>query len=160
MRTIDKLKLISLIAAARESERQRTIFRLHEHDEPVQRMVNALVPGTYIPPHEHSTPPKVELLSILVGRIAVICFEPSGDLAEVHWLDSEGPLRVVDIAPGEIHSMIAVTPAAVLEIVQGPYDPETHKQFAPFAPAENTPEARDYIVALTEQVMAFSASDG
>jgi cupin fold WbuC family metalloprotein len=151
MRTITSAQIDDLISQAAASDRKRTIFRLHEHHEPVQRMVNALVPGTYVTPHQHGDPPKVELLSILRGRVAVFHFEPDGQIRESHMLEAGGPVEVIDIAPGDIHSMIALEPAAVLEIVQGPYDPATHKQFAEFAPPEGDPAAVDYLAWLDAQ---------
>jgi hypothetical protein len=42
----------------------------------------------------------------------------------------------------------------VLEIIQGPYHPDTHKQFAPWAPHEGTPEAAAYLRGLEEQITA------
>jgi hypothetical protein len=54
----------------------------------------------------------------------------------------------VDIRPGVYHTMIALTPSAVLEIIQGPYQADTHKQFAAWAPREGTPETRDYLARL------------
>jgi len=150
VRTITTTMLEDLIAQAGESERKRTIFRLHEHEEPVQRMVNALVPGTYITPHKHGAPPKVELLSILCGKVAALEFGSSGDVTEVHILDENGSLKVVDIVPNTYHCMVALEPAAVLEIVQGPYNAATHKQFADFAPHEGIPETATYLRKLED----------
>lgn len=152
MRVITDDMVDVLIAEAAASPRKRTIYRLHEHEEPVQRMVNALVPGTYITPHQHARPPKVELMCILKGRVALLQFSPSGDVAEVHMLDERGPNRIVDIAPGTFHNMVALTPCAVLEVITGPYDPATHKQFAAFAPSEGAPEAGAYLASLEARI--------
>lgn len=152
MRTITATMIDDLIAQAAASARKRTIYRLHEHEEPVQRMVNALVPGTYVTPHQHAAPPKVELLSILRGQVAALHFTSDGQVEAVHILDENGPIKVVDIAPGEFHNMVALTPCAVLEIVKGPYDAATHKQFAPWAPAEGQPGTDDYLKMLEERI--------
>jgi cupin fold WbuC family metalloprotein len=151
MRIITEAQIDDLMQQAAASARLRTIFRLHEHAEPVQRMVNALIPGTYVTPHEHSHPPKTELIAILRGAVAVLTFDRAGAVESVVHLRAEGPRLAVDIAPGEIHSMLALEPAAVLEIVQGPYDAATHKQFASFAPLEDSVEAADYLQFLTTQ---------
>lgn len=148
MRTISQEDITRLIEEAGQSERKRTILRLHEHEEPVQRMVNALVPGTYVTPHRHAAPPKVELIAILRGTVAVLKFAETGDVAEVYVLEENGETPVVEIAPGEIHNMVALTPSAVLEIVQGPYDPATHKQFAAFAPVEGRDGTGDYLASI------------
>lgn len=152
MRTITRAKVAALIEEAGRSPRKRTIFRLHEHHEPVQRMVNAMVPGTYVTPHKHENPDKVELMAILSGKVAMLQFTAEGDVSEVHILDAQGPVRVADIPPRTYHSMVALEPAAVLEIIQGPYDAATHKQFADFAPREGEPEAAAYLAKLEARI--------
>jgi cupin fold WbuC family metalloprotein len=148
IRTIAQAMIDDLIAQAEESPRKRTIYRLHEHDEPVQRMVNALVPGTYTPPHKHENPDKVELFSILVGKLAILQFSADGVVENVHVLDANGPLRIADIAPRTYHAIVALEPSAAVEIIQGPYDTRTHKQFAPWSPAEDDPAAPEYLRTL------------
>lgn len=148
MRSISQSQIDTLLQQAAASERQRAILRLHEHEEPVQRMVNALHPGTYITPHKHEAPDKVELFNILVGRLAVLQFDAMGEVTHVIVLAANGPTRIVDIAPRTYHTLIPLEPAAALEIIQGPYDAATHKQFAPWAPLENTSEAPSYLQHL------------
>lgn len=145
IRTITQPMIDDLITQAAASPRKRTIYRLHEHEEPVQRMVNAMIPGTYTPPHKHENPDKVEMFTILVGRIALLHFDDTGSVQAVYLLDARGPLKIADIAPRTYHALVALEPSAVVEIIQGPYDARTHKQFAPFAPAEDSPEAADYL---------------
>jgi cupin fold WbuC family metalloprotein len=154
IRTITQQMIDDLIQQAAASPRKRTIYRLHEHEEPVQRMVNAMIPGTYTPPHKHENPDKVELFTILVGRIALLHFDESGNVQAVHLLDASGPLKIADIAPRTYHALVALEPSAALEIIQGPYDVRTHKQFAPFAPAEDSPEAPAYVRWMEQQVQA------
>jgi cupin fold WbuC family metalloprotein len=148
MRAITTAFLQDLMRQAAESPRKRAIFRLHEHEEPLQRMVNALLPGTYVTPHKHENPDKVELFSILVGRLACVQFSEQGDIQEVIVLDAEGDVRVVDIPPRVYHSIVALAPSAALEIIQGPYEAATHKKFAPFAPLEDSAEAAAYLQQL------------
>lgn len=153
MRTITHTQIRELIEEAEQSERKRMIFRLHEHDEPVQRMVNALVPGTYITPHKHENPDKVELMSILAGRVALIQFSDAGEIDEVHLIsDRRDDAQIVDIPPRTYHTMVALEPSAVLEIIQGPYDAATHKQFAPFAPLEGAEGTVKYLRKLDSAI--------
>jgi cupin fold WbuC family metalloprotein len=153
LRAITSRMIDELIAQAAESPRRRTIYRLHEHHEPVQRMVNALLPGTYTPPHKHENPDKVELFTILVGKVACLQFDDGGGVQQVYVLDAEGPVKVVDILPRTYHALVALNPSAVVEVIQGPYDAATHKQFAPWCPAEDDPGAADYLAQL-EAVVA------
>jgi cupin fold WbuC family metalloprotein len=157
IRTISQDLIADLIAQAGQSPRKRTIYRLHEHEEPVQRMVNALVPGTYTQPHKHENPDKVELFSILVGKLAILQFSNAGVVENVHVLDAAGPLRIADIAPRTYHALIALEPSAVVEIIQGPYDARTHKQFAPWSPAEDDPAADGYRHQLEKIVANWEA---
>lgn len=148
IRSISDTMIEDLMMQAALSERKRAIFRLHQHEEPVQRMVNALIPGTYVRPHKHENPDKTELFAILKGRLAVMQFDISGQVQAVIHLDSEGDVKIVDIAPRVYHAVLALEPSAVLEIIQGPYDAATHKQFAPWAPPEDVPASRDYLAKL------------
>lgn len=156
MRTIDQPLLDRLMAEAAASERKRTVYNLHEYHETVQRMVNAVMPGSYITPHKHEDPDKVEMVIALIGRVACVQFDANGDIQEVHFADADGPVRAVDIPPCTYHTMIALTPCAMLEIIQGPYDAATHKKFAAFAPREGQPETADYWQKLTERVLNYA----
>lgn len=145
IRTITQEMIETFMKQAAESPRKRMIYRLHEHEEPVQRMVNAMLPGTYTPPHKHENPDKVELFSILVGKFALLRFDDSGTVQDVFVLDAAGPNRIADIAPRTYHALVVLEPSATLEIIQGPYHASTHKQFAPWAPAEDSPDAPGYL---------------
>lgn len=152
LRSITQIEIDDLIFQAKRSERKRTIFRLHEHHEPVQRMVNAMIPGTYIPPHKHENPDKVELFSILKGSVAVLQFSEAGDVEIVVRLEARGNTKIVDIPPRTYHTLIPLEPSALLEIIQGPYDEESHKQFAPWAPGEDNHKSSDYLMYLTSVI--------
>jgi cupin fold WbuC family metalloprotein len=152
LRTITRLDIEDLMREARNSPRKRAILRLHRHEEPVQRMVNALVPGTYIAPHKHENPDKVELFSILYGTIAVLHFNDLGRVEEIIKLDAQGDNRIVDIAPRTYHTIVPLVDSAALEIIQGPYIAETHKQFASWAPPEGNAKVGDYLMYLTSIV--------
>ncbi|MCD6090895.1 MAG: WbuC family cupin fold metalloprotein, partial [Bacteroidales bacterium] len=55
---------------AKESPRKRINFNFHKEDTAtLQRMLNAMEPGTYIRPHKHENPDKVEAFFALRGRI-------------------------------------------------------------------------------------------
>lgn len=148
MRSITKVEIDDLIYQAKQSPRKRALIRLHEHEEPVQRMVNALIPGTYITPHKHENPDKVELFSILIGEIAAIEFNDRGDVQQIVHIKADGDNRAVDIPPRTYHTLIPRVPSAALEIIQGPYDAATHKKFAPWAPLEDSPKTGDYLMYL------------
>jgi cupin fold WbuC family metalloprotein len=111
-------------------------------------MVNALIPGTYVTPHKHQNPDKVELITPLIGKVACFRFSETGKVQDVHILEEHGPVRAVDIRPGIYHAFVALAPSALLEIIQGPYHADTHKQFAAWAPREGTPGTKEYLAKL------------
>jgi cupin fold WbuC family metalloprotein len=152
LRVITQFEIDDLILQAKKSPRKRANFRLHEHHEPVQRMLNAMQPGTYITPHKHENPDKVELFSILKGRVAVLQFDEMGEVLGVIILEAYGQNKIVDIPPRTYHSLVALEPSACLEIIQGPYDEKTHKRFASWAPLEDNPKANDYLMYLVSIV--------
>lgn len=154
LRTIDQVFITNMMYQAAESPRRRAIYRLHEHHEPVQRMINAILPGSYIPPHKHEDPDKVELFAILTGRAACLRFDNTGIIDQVVVLDADGPNRVVDIPPRTWHTLVALTPSALVEIIQGPYEASTHKRFAPWAPQEDMPGAAEYLRQLEAAIQA------
>jgi cupin fold WbuC family metalloprotein len=154
IRTITTELVQNLIDQAARSPRLRANYNFHEAQDTVQRMINALVPGTYVTPHKHENPDKVEMLSILTGRAAFFHYDAAGTVLEMVIMDAEGPIRAVDIPPRAYHNFVALTPCAVLEIIQGPYDPATHKQFAPWAPAEGSPECAAYLAKLEQMASA------
>ena len=148
LRTLSDDFLHDLLEQAQRAPRGRINYNLHAADEPVQRMINAVTPGSYITPHKHENPDKVELINPLIGKIAMYQFDAEGNVTGLHVVAAAGALRVVDIPPRTYHTFFALTPAAVLEIIQGPYDARTHKKFAPWAPREGDAEAQGYMDRL------------
>lgn len=152
MRLITTELVDGLMTQAAADPRGRVPYRFHEHADPVQRMLNAITPGSYITPHKHENPDKVELIAILAGKAAVVHFSDTGAVLNVHVLEAGGATIGVDIPPRTYHNFVALTPCVVLEIIQGPYFAETHKQFATWAPKEGTPEAAQYLRDLEAKI--------
>lgn len=152
MRTLSQTFLEELLDQARMSERGRVNYNLHQAHETVQRMINAMLPGSYVTPHKHENPDKVELISPLIGRVAAFQFDDAGNVVQAFAMDAASGARVVDIPPRTYHCFFALTPAAILEIIQGPYDPATHKKFAPWAPFEGTAGCQEYMADLLKRL--------
>lgn len=155
MRVITTQIIEETIQKAYNSPRKRAHYLLHNPEDLVQRMVNAILPGSYIPPHKHENPDKIELFAILKGQIAALKFTSDGKIDKIHILDESGPNKIVDVRPGVYHSFIALKPSALLEIIQGPYNPETHKNWPEWSPKEDSPEAQDFLKDLENQVTSF-----
>jgi cupin fold WbuC family metalloprotein len=137
----DEGLLDAVVQAAASSPRRRSIVRFHEHDEHLQRMLNAIEPESYTRPHRHADPSKPEAFVALRGSVLVVRFSDDGAPLEGVVISSDGPVRGVEIPAGAWHSLVALRRGTVLfEVIQGPYDEATHKQFAPWAPPEEDRE--------------------
>src|SRR5262245_13640341 len=97
MNTVDLARLDRVSAAARASARLRMNDNLHRMEDVVHRLLNATEPGTYVQPHRHRTPPKVETVAVLRGRGAVLIFDDRGALTEKSLLSPSGPDLVCEI---------------------------------------------------------------
>ncbi len=139
---------------AAANPRRRDIHILHQGDpDPLQRMVNAVQPGTYVQPHRHLHPPKAETFIVLAGSAGFIFFSDDDpvdlDSAEYVLLDRDRGAFVVDIRPGVWHGLVCLVPDTVLfEVKNGPYAPHSDKDFAPWAPEPGTQEAAEFVKEL------------
>ena len=155
MRTITTEIIEETLEKAKQSPRKRAHYLLHEPQDPIQRMVNAIVPGSYIPPHKHENPDKIELFAILKGQVACLKFTSEGKIDKIHLLDESGSVKAVDIRPRIYHCFIALKPSALLEIIQGPYNPTNHKNWPEWAPKEEDPKSQEYLKNLEAEVKKY-----
>lgn len=141
MKYITPEDLDALSELARVAERRRKNLNLHPSlDDPVQRLLNALEPGTYVRPHRHADSGRWELFVRLRGRAVVLAFNGDGVVVERQELSSTAP--VIEIPAGTWHTVAALESGTVLlEVKQGPYMPGTPGDFAPWAPPEGSAEA-------------------
>ncbi|MDZ7742031.1 MAG: WbuC family cupin fold metalloprotein [Bacteroidota bacterium] len=139
---------------ARKSGRRRMNYNFHKFPEdPLQRMLNALEPDTYIQPHKHESPHKREAFFVLRGRIAVVEFDDDGRVTDHIILDPGEGRYGAEVAACTWHVIISLEPGSVAyEVKDGPYDPENDKVFAPWAPAEGEKEAPAFNQRLIEQL--------
>lgn len=142
-----------LSARAAASPRRRANHNLHPAlADPVQRLLNAMEPGTYVRPHRHLAPePKWELFVVLAGAVAVLLFDDTGTVVERLELVADGDLRGVEVPAGCWHSLVVLRPGTVLfECKQGPYVALSDKDFAAWAPAEGEPGAAAMLARLAQ----------
>ena len=134
------------------SERQRMNHNFHELTDNVQRMLNAIEPDSYVQPHRHSDPAKVEVFLILRGRAAAFLFDEDGNILDSAVLTPGGQTPGVEIAPGQIHTIVSLEEGTIFfEVKDGPYIAVRDKDFASFAPPpENTTAAREYLSGLKD----------
>ncbi len=149
--------LNKVIELSDQSPRKRIIQRLHGPDNaPLQRMLNAMQPGSYLRPHRHLYPPKAETFIILSGAVRYIAFDDNGNITQVLDMRPGSDVFGVDIEAGVWHSLIVLKPNSVLfETKNGPYKQASDKDFAPWAPAEGDPDAGDFLIELMENSEIF-----
>jgi cupin fold WbuC family metalloprotein len=158
MAKIIDIKLIGeVLERARNSARKRDLYCLHEKNDTLMRMINAGLSDTYVQPHKHENPDKLELFLILKGAAAVLTFDDKGNIKDHAILDENGKTKGFEIPPRTWHCFVILSKeAALYELVEGRYDQKTHKKFAPWAPAEeNKEESRKYLDKLKSQIKNF-----
>ena len=144
------------LAKAKGFPRRRAIYCLHQPDDQLRRMVNAAYFDTYIRPHKHENPDKLETFTILDGRVAVVEFDNSGKIIDSVILDHLGSSNHVEVPPRTWHSLVILSEsAAVYEFSDMGYDPKTHKKEAPWAPPENSEKAKQYLEYLKDIILDF-----
>jgi cupin fold WbuC family metalloprotein len=149
MLRIDKELTNSLTHEALISPRKRKNYNMHKDaGDLLQRLINAMEPGTYVHPHKHENPDKREVFLVLTGTLLVVEFDENGNIADHIILNRECGNFGVEIAERTYHSIISLEKGSVsFEAKDGPYDPADDKCFAPWAPAENSPDCQAYIIA-------------
>ncbi len=145
LKRLDQQLFDAVAAQAREAPRQRRNHNLHREIDVVQRFLNVLQPGTYVRPHRHlreQAGTGFECFLVLQGAVGLLVFDDAGAVISRQRLEAAGPLRGIELGEGQVHTLVALTPDAVLfELKQGPYRPCADKDFLPQFPAEGTPEA-------------------
>jgi cupin fold WbuC family metalloprotein len=151
--THEVLDRLSLEASG--SERLRKNLNLHDdYADPCQRLFIAMEPGTYVRPHRHTDPPKPECFMAVRGKLALLVFDDDGEVKQVIPFGDGCDTLAIDLPAGEWHSIIVIEPGSVFfETKPGPYVAMSDKDFAPWAPEENTAEVGSYLSVLTEIVL-------
>ena len=147
--TVDDTMIDGLLAQATAAPRQRKNLNFHDSEShPCQRLLNAIVPGSYVRPHRHLLDNKEEFMIVVKGCLGVVLYDASGAVTGKMKLDENGPVRAVSIPTGVFHTAVALKPTVIFEAKGGPYAPHSPDELAPFAPVEGSPEARDYLLKM------------
>jgi len=155
LRPIEASQMEGARQDARSSPRHRAIVRFHDHDEAVQRMLNAVEPESYVRPHRHRSPDKTEVFVALSGRACVCRWNDAGELRETLEIAAAGPRRGAEIPPGVWHSVVSLEAGTVLyEVIEGPFSEATHKQYAAWAPEEGSEAGRQFHETLRARLLA------
>ncbi len=147
---IDDALLDEVCAEAAASPRRRKNRNFHPRDDhPAHRLLNAMQPDSYIPPHRHLDPHKDETFVVLRGLLGLLVFDDEGTMVHRLKVGAGGTALGVDIPHGIWHTAVALESDTVfLEAKAGPYLPFLPAEKAPWAPAESAPEAAQYLSML------------
>lgn len=97
MKIFDTTLMQHLSAQAKANPRLRQNLNLHDNlNDPSQRLLNAMEPGSYIRPHRHLVHPKPEGFVAVSGRLALLTFDGQGVVTQVVCI---GPHEPDDLAP-------------------------------------------------------------
>lgn len=123
LKIINQILLDELSQKASESEGLRMNHNLHDSlENPVQRLLNALEPGTIIPIHRHLHTDEVYIL--LAGRIKVILYNDQKVIMDTYLLNPLEGNHGIQIPAGQWHGIEVLEHGSVIfEVKQGPYLP-------------------------------------
>lgn len=142
----------TLLNGAEESPRRRINHNFHPSlaDNP-HRFLNVMLRDSYFTPHRHLNPPKSETFVVLAGTLAFFIFNEDGSIQACHILGDDSLNRGIDIAPGLWHCLAVLSETCVcFEVKPGPYEQQTDKEFAPWAPQEGDQACAAYLQQLKD----------
>ncbi|MBP3564280.1 MAG: WbuC family cupin fold metalloprotein [Alistipes sp.] len=148
---IDVTLMDSVAVEARLSPRLRKNHNFHHsEDEPVNRLINVMHRGTYLPVHRHSRPDRSESCIVLRGRVGVTFYDDEGNLTDSRLVGPSCDCVGYDIDAGVWHGLVVLEDDTVLfEVKQGPYAPISADNIASWSPAaDDTSAVKRFIEEL------------
>ena len=155
MKLINNQLLDEVTARAKVSPRLRMNYNFHkELDEPVNRLLNALEPDTYLRPHRHCNPDKNEIFILLRGKVVVFLFDDEGRITDTILMDPLNGCYGGEIPPGIWHGLLVLESGSVIyEVKEGPFTPLTPENMASWSPpVEDTEKVKDYLEKLKKYI--------
>ena len=147
---IDRKLLGQVSVTAKTSPRRRKNYNFHQSaTEKCHRLLNAMEPESYLPPHRHLDPAKDEVLIALCGRLGLVYFDESGTVAGHAILSPAGSAYGVNVPHGSYHTLVSLESGSVFfESKAGPYLALTADEKPSWAPVEGDPTAAEYLEQL------------
>jgi len=136
LKLLPQALLDELAAKATASPRLRAHHNIHATPaDLVQRFLVVAQGDSYFRPHLHTT--RAELALLLRGRVYVLIFDDAGRVLARHAVGADADSFAYETTPAVWHTLVpGAAGCAFLEVKEGPYDPTTAVQFAPWAPPE------------------------
>lgn len=137
---------------AASSDRRRYPVILHKPGDEFNRVFNFMLEDSYMQPHLHPGKEKIEKMYLVQGRFAVIFFDDTGYTTDSVLLE-KGGIEYCEIPAYAFHTYVMLSDEVIsYETMMGVYDPKTWKQPAQWAPGEGSPEGRNYLEFLKQQL--------
>ncbi|MFM5558203.1 MULTISPECIES: WbuC family cupin fold metalloprotein [Aeromonas] len=129
MKVLESALLNQLYHDASGTERLRSHYMLHaSHAEKVQRLLIAMLKGSYVEPHYHELPHQWEMFILLRGKIRVCLYSVTGAVSRDLIISENDSLPLIQFFPGDIHSVECLSDRALLlEVKEGPFEPQYAK---------------------------------
>lgn len=141
---------------AHASPRRRYPNILHSPGAEFNRVINIIMHDSYMQPHQHPGPEKIEQIHLLEGKVAVLFFDENGAISRITPLVRER-LDSIAVPAYTWHTYVMVTDHAITyETMMGRYEPASWKHFAAWAPEEGSPSSASYLRSLKDAVSAQS----
>ncbi len=151
---IDDSLLAEVADKARQSARLRMNYNFHrDTNEKVNRLLNVMNRGSYLPVHRHLSPDLCESSVVLKGKIGVTIYDNDGQLIEKRLVGPACECYGFDIEAGVWHGMVVLEDDTTLfEVKQGPYAPITADNLAPWTPAVDDKNGVERFIKELEQI--------
>lgn len=121
----------------------------------LHEMLIGIAATSYVRPHRHHG--KIESFHLVEGRAEVVILSEDGAVDDIVELGAEANFFYRLDSP-RYHTVLLMSPVLVIhETTNGPFD-ATQTDWAPFAPAEGTPEAAPYTARLRRSVAAWKST--
>lgn len=136
---------------ASKSTRRRYPKLLHSPGDEFNKVVNFIMQDSYMQPHLHPGVEKIEKIYLIRGKIAVLFFDDQGAVKNGVVME-EGGVGSVEVPAFIWHTYTMLSDYAIsYETMMGVYDPKTWKEFAQWAPPENSSRVPTYLNYLKEE---------
>ena len=148
------LELMDAVAQkAAASSRRRMNYNFHRStDEKVNRLLNVMHRGSYLPVHRHLNPDKSESIIVVRGKVGVTIYDDAGTEVESRIVGAGCDCVGFDIEAGVWHGLVVLEDDTVLfEVKEGPFAPIASDNMASWTPAVDDAEAVEKFVAGLEE---------
>ena len=148
---IDRELMDAVAEKAAASPRRRMNYNFHRStDEKVNRLLNVMHRGSYLPVHRHLNPEKSESIIVVRGKVGVTIYDDAGREVESRTVGAGCDCVGFDIEAGVWHGLVVLEDNTVLfEVKQGPYAPILAENIASWSPAaDDTSAVKRFIEEL------------